>query len=406
MPNNRTKKGRLLRKKYTRKQHSVIHQKAEYIPPEYTDVTATIDAAAIRHNIDYLRKISKTDVMPVIKANAYGHGAIQISRIARDHNVKMIGVATLGEALMLRNSGDKGHIVAWLYDIHGKELVEAIRKNIDISVIDQKHIPTICKLAARYGKKVRIHIFVDTGIDRAAIPYSEAIHAAKILSSNPNINLVGLMSHFIQSEIKNDPTTKKQLKIFRELRDILSSKHNINFEYVHIANSGGCLNYDVSDFTLARPGLAVYGLDPSGKYNNKLRPAMTVTSRIIQIKHISKGADVGYDNKFIAKKDMLTCVAPIGYADIIPRSSSGKLYVFINGSKRKVLGNVSMDQIVIEAKQGDKVGDVVLLFGSPHNGAKQTAYDVADMSDTITDELVIRTNSTNRVSRKYVNTSM
>jgi len=282
-------------------------------------------------------------------------------------------------------------------------LKDAIQKNIDIAIIDQKHIPTILKLAAQHGKKVRIHIFVDTGIDRAAVPYNEAIHAALELSSSPHINLVGLMSHFIQSEIKNDATTYKQLRLFRKLRDILSKKHNINFEYTHIANSGGCLNYDVSDFTLARPGLAVYGLDPNGKYNKNLQPAMTITSRIIQKKHISKGAVVGYDNKYIAKKDMETCIAPIGYADIIPRSSSGKLYVYINGTRRKVLGNISMDQIVIESRPNDKVGDEVLLFGSPHKGAKQTAYDVADMSKTITDELVVRTNATNRVTRKYVN---
>lgn len=401
------------RNKYTRKRHTrrnkhayIMNQMDEgYISPEHKDITATIDADAIRHNIDYLRKMSKTDVMPVLKANAYGHGIVPISKIVRSHNVKMIGVATLGEALMLRKHGDKGHIVAWLYDIYGKELKDAIRNNIDIAIIDQKHIPIICKLAAQYGKKVRIHIFVDTGIDRAAVPYSEAIHAALELSSNPHINLVGLMSHFIQSEIKNDATTHKQLKLFRELRDILLHKHKINFEYIHIANSGGCLNYDVSDFTLARPGLAIYGLDPSGKYNKKLHPAMTITSRIIQIKNISKGADVGYDNKYTAKKNMLTCVAPIGYADIIPRSSSGKLYVYINGTKRKVLGNISMDQIVIEAKPIDKVGDEVLLFGSPHKGEKQTAYDVSDMSDTIPDELVIRTNATNRVGRKYVNYS-
>lgn len=405
MPKNHTKcakKGKSLRKKHTQKLYSIRKKDHEYIRPEYTDITATVDASAIRHNIDYLRKMSKTDVMPVLKANAYGHGVIPVSKIARAHNVKMIGFATLGEALMLRESGDKGHIVAWLYNIHGKEVGESIRKNIDIAIIDQKHIPIICKLAARYGKKARIHIFVDTGINRAAIPYSEAVDAALTLSSNPHIELVGLMSHFIQSEIKNDATTHKQLKLFRELRDILSHKHNINFEYVHIANSGGCLNYDVSDFTLARPGMAIYGLDPSEKYNKHLRPAMTITSRIIQIKHISKGDDVGYDNKFIAKKNMLICVAAIGYADIIPRSSSGKLYVYINGTKRKVLGNISMDQIVIEAKPVDKVGDVILLFGAPNRGAKQTAYDVANMSDTIVTELVAKTNSTSRVNRQYI----
>jgi len=398
------KKHTYKRNRYSKRQgHIPTQSEEEYISSDHKDITATIDANAIRHNIDYLRKMSKTDVMPVLKANAYGHGIVPVSKILRNHSVKMIGVATLGEALMLRKHGDKGHIVAWLYDINGKELKDAIQKNIDIAIIDQKHIPTILKLAAQHGKKVRIHIFVDTGIDRAAVPYNEAIHAALELSSSPHINLVGLMSHFIQSEIKNDSTTYKQLRLFRKLRDILSKKHNINFEYTHIANSGGCLNYDVSDFTLARPGLAVYGLDPNGKYNKNLQPAMTITSRIIQKKHISKGAAVGYDNKYIAKKDMETCIAPIGYADIIPRSSSGKLYVYINGTRRKVLGNISMDQIVIESRPNDKVGDEVLLFGSPHKGAKQTAYDVAEMSKTITDELVVRTNATNRVTRKYVN---
>jgi alanine racemase len=402
--NKHTRKNKYTRKHYSRT-YDIIPQDEEYILPEYKNITATIDANAIRHNIDYLRKVSKTDVMPVLKSNAYGHGIVPVSRILRSHNVKMIGVATIGEALMLRKHGDTGHIVAWLYDINSKELKDAIQKNIDISVIDQKHIPTICKLAADSGKKVRIHIFADTGIDRAAVPYSEVIHAAIELSSNPHIELVGLMSHFIQSEFKNDATTKKQLRLFRELIDILSKKHNIHFKYTHIANSGGCLNYDVSDFTLARPGLAIYGLDPSGKYNKNLQPAMTITSRIIQKKHISKGAVVGYDNKYIAKKGMEICIAPIGYADIIPRSSSGKLYVYINGTKRKVLGNISMDQIVIESKPVDKVGDEVLLFGAPHKGAKQTAYDVAKVSKTITDELVVRTNATNRVHRKYLNYS-
>jgi len=371
--NKHTRKNKYTRKNYGRT-YDIIPQDEEYISKEYKNITATIDANAIRHNIDYLRKVSKTDVMPVLKSNAYGHGIVPVSRILRNHNVKMIGVATIGEALLLRKHGDTGHIVAWLYDVHGKELKDAIQKNIDISVIDQKHIPIICKLAERSGKKVRIHIFADTGIDRAAVPYSEVIHAAIQLSSNPHIELVGLMSHFIQSEIKNDATTKKQLRLFRELIDILSKKHNIHFKYTHIANSGGCLNYDVSDFTLARPGLAIYGLDPNGKYNKNLQPAMTITSSIIQKKHISKGAVVGYDNKYIAKKGMEICIAPIGYADIIPRSSSGKLYVYINGTKRKVLGNISMDQIVIESKPVDKVGDEVLLFGAPHKESIKNNY--------------------------------
>jgi|UniRef100_A0A6C0M1L3 alanine racemase len=367
------------------------------------DIIATIDAAAIRHNVDYLRSMSKTDIMPVLKANAYGHGAIAVSKILRAHGVRMIGTATLGEALMLRKSGDKGRIVAWLYDANGPELGEAIRRNIDIGIVDQTHVPAVCKLAAKHAQRVRIHLFVDTGINRAGIPYGESVPAALELSKNPRIHLVGLMSHFIQSELPNDATTHKQLKLFRALRDTLVRDHGVTFEHVHIANSGGCLNYDVSDFTLARPGLSVFGMDPNGKYNRNLRPAMTVESRIIQIKPISKGESVGYDKKYTAKKNMVICVAPVGYADIVPRSSSGKLHVIINGTRRKVLGNISMDQIVIESAPSDAVGDAVLLFGSPHNGAMQTVYDVADASDTVTHEVVVRTNASSRITMKYIN---
>ena len=169
------------------------------------------------------------------------------------------------------------------------------------------------------------------------------------------------MSHFIQSEIKNDKETLEQLRKFRELRNNLENNHNIKIPYVHIANSGGCLNYNVSDFTLSRPGLAIYGIHPSGKYTSELKPAMTLTSVIIQIKYISKGDGVGYDGRYISSKNRIICIVPIGYADILPRSASGKLYVYINGTRRKVLGNISMDQIVVEAKPRDKIHDEVIL---------------------------------------------
>jgi len=382
------------------KNHKNKTCKVNYIPASDKDIKAVIDINAIRNNINYLKKKSGTDLMPVLKADAYGHGIIEMAKILRKLGIKYIGVATLGEAILLRNSGDKGNIVAWLYDINGPEVKQAILDNIEISIIDESHIPIISKLTPP-GKVTNVHIFVDTGIDRAAIPYNKSVDAAKSITQDKKLKLVGMMSHFIQSEKKNNPTTFKQLKKFRDLRENLEKNHNIHIPLVHIANSGGCLNYDVSDFTLARPGLAIYGVDPSGKYNKNLQPAMTINSKIIQLKYIPKGYDIGYDRKYITKKEMRVCVVPLGYADFLPRSSSGKMYVYINGSKRKVLGNVSMDQVVIEAKPNDKVSDTVLFFGNPHKGAQQSVYDVAKYSNTITDEVLCRTNY--RVNLKYIN---
>lgn len=372
--------------------------------PATNDAVVTIDAAAIRHNVDYLRQMSKTDIMPVLKANAYGHGAVPVSKILRNHNVKLIGVATLGEALMLRKSGDSGRIVAWLYDVRGEDLKAAMRQNIDICVIDPTHVPMVCTLAANHGQKhkqqpVRVHMFVDTGINRAGIPYAEAVRTARELSGHAHVALVGLMSHFIQSSVKNDPTTHHQLQLFRDLRRTLLSECGIDFEHVHMANSGGCLNYDVSDFTLARPGLAVFGIDPNGTPNKHLRPAMTLESRIVQIKRIFKGDCVGYDKAFVAQKNMVICVAPIGYADGVPRSASGRLHVVINGTRRKVLGTISMDQIVMEAVPHDAVGDSVLLFGA----SLQTIYDVARAANTIPYEVITHVNSSKRAAVKYLN---
>ena len=379
--------------------------------PATNDAVVTIDAAAIRHNVNYLRQMSKTDIMPVLKANAYGHGAVPVSKILRNHNVKLIGMATLGEALMLRKSGDSGRIVAWLYDVRGEELKAAMRQNIDICVIDPTHVPIVCRLAANHWQKqkqqqqqqqqqpVRVHMFVDTGINRAGIPYADAVRTALELSGHAHVALVGLMSHFIQSNVKNDPTTHHQLQLFRDLRRTLLSECGIDFEHVHMANSGGCLNYDVSDFTLARPGLAVFGIDPNGTPNKHLRPAMTLESRIVQIKRISKGDCVGYDKAFVAQKNMVICIAPIGYADGVPRSASGRLHVVINGTRRKVLGTISMDQIVMEAVPHDAVGDRVLLFGT----SLQTIYDVARAANTIPYEVITRVNSSNRAAVKYLN---
>jgi alanine racemase len=372
--------------------------KITQIPTSDKDIKAVIDINAIKNNINVLKKKSGTDLMPVLKADAYGHGIIEMSKILRKLGIKYIGVATLGEAILLRKSGDKGRVLSWLYDIDGQEIKDGIKLGLDISICDEKLIPTLEKLIPK-GKKIKITMFVDTGINRAGIPYENALQAFKDVAQSDKFIIEGMMSHLVCSGIKNSPIVNEQLRKFRSLRSELE-KIGIIPPLVHIANTGACLNYDVSDFTLARPGSGIYGITADFKPSKELKLPMSVKSYIIQLKDIDKGKGIGYDWKYITPKKMKIAVLPIGYADIIPRASSLKLCVYVNGTKRKVLGLISMDQIIIEAKEGDKINDEVYIFGNGTN-CPQTIYDLAKLADTIPIEILCHTGY--RINRTYIN---
>ena len=363
------------------------------IPSEYKNITGSIHINAFKHNINYLKKKAKTDIMPVLKANAYGHGIVEMAKICRILGIKYIGVATLGEAIQIRNSGDKGRILGWLYDVTTNEVRDSVLKNIDIGIFDENHIPIISKSLPQ-GIKAKIHLFVDTGIDRNGIPYDKAVEAAKQIVADPKFELIGLMSNLCcATEKVNNKPTLKQFEIFRKIRQDLADL-NIKPPLVHIGNTAGIINYDLSDFTLARSGSGIYGYG-----SNKLIPIMDITSKIIQLKYVPKGAGIGYDRTFIAHKKTFIGIVPIGYADFLPLTKSEKLSVIVNGTKRKVLGLESMDQIVIEAKKGDKLGDKVDIFGKKNKNFV-SGEEFAKMGHTTIYNIL--THIGNRVDHKYI----
>ena len=372
--------------------------KVNYIPASDKDIKAVIDINAIRNNINYLKKKSGTDLMPVLKADAYGHGLIDMATVLRKLGIKYLGVATLGEAILLRKSGDKGRVLAWLYDIDGQEFKDGLKLNLDIAIFDEKLIPKIERMIPK-GKKIKVTMFVDTGINRAGIPYENALQAFKDVVACDKFELVGMMTHLICSGVKNSPIVNEQLRKFRELRKQLADIEIVP-PLVHAANTGGCLNYDVSDFTLARPGSGIYGITADFKPNKHLKLPMTVKSYIIQTKEVEKGAGIGYDWRYKAPRKMKICVLPIGYADIIPRNTSLKLHVYINGTKRKVLGLISMDQIIVESREEDKVNDEAYIFGNGSD-CPQTIYDLAKLAETIPLEILCHTGY--RINRTYIN---
>jgi alanine racemase len=372
--------------------------KVTQIPTSDKDIKALIDVNAIKNNVNFLKKKTGTDLMPVLKADAYGHGLIEMSKILRNLGIKYIGVATLGEAILLRKSGDTGRVLSWLYDIDGQEIKDGLKLNLDIAIFDENLIPKLEKLIPN-GTKIKITMFVDTGINRAGIPYEKSLQAFKDVAKCDKFEIVGMMSHLVCSGIKNSPIVNEQLRKFRALRKELE-EIGIVPPLVHIANTGACLNYDVSDFTLSRPGSGIYGIPGDDKLHKNLKLAMTVKSYIIQLKDIEKGQGIGYDWKYITPKKMRVAVLPIGYADIIPRSASLKMHVYINGTKRKVLGLISMDQIIVEAKERDKINDDVIIFGNGKN-CVQTIFDVAKVGDAFPIEILCHTGY--RINRTYIN---
>ena len=281
---NKTRiKNNTTRKNITRQKKCAVNQ----IPTADKDIKAIIDVTAIKNNLQYLKKKTGTDLMPVLKADAYGHGLIDMAKVLRKLGIKYIGVATLGEAILLRKSGDNGRILSWLYDIDGQEIKDGISLDLDIAIFDENIIPKLEKLIPN-DKRIKITMFVDTGINRAGIPYEKAIQSFKDVAKSHKFEIVGMMSHLVCSGIKNSPIVNEQLRKFRSLRSELANI-GIKPALVHIANTGGCLNYDVSDFTLSRPGSGVYGIPGNDKIHKHLKLAMTVKSYIIQLKDINKG---------------------------------------------------------------------------------------------------------------------
>ena len=390
-----TAKGKRINMKIGRNKTHKINKVTD-IPARDKDIKATIDVSAIKHNLDVLHQHAKTDIMPVLKANAYGYGLLEMAKIARGYGAKYIGVATLGEAILLRKSGDKGRILAWIFDIDGPEVKDAMHLDLDIAICDETTIPKFINMIPHGLKyKIKVTMFVDTGINRAGITYDKAFEAFKLVNACDKIELVGMMSHLVCSQIKNSPIVNEQLRKFRDLRKRLADI-NIIPPLVHIANSLACFNYDVSDFTIARSGQALYGTTIVKQ--PELKIAMTVTSYIIQLKDVKKGEGIGYDWKYKTPRNMRIAIVSIGYADIIPGNTSLKLYVYINGTKRKVLGSISMDQMVVEAKESDKINDSVYIFGNGKN-CPQTIYDIVKLSKMNPLEITCHTGY--RVNRIY-----
>lgn len=367
---------------------------------------AQVDLNAIRANIARLQEAApRSELMAVVKADAYGHGLIPVARAAREAGATWLGTALLQEALALRESGDTGRILAWL-PTPGDRFDLCIRQDIDLSVASSWMISEIAAAAAAVGKVARVHLKVDTGLGRSGAAQSEladVTREALAATRRGEIEVVGIWSHLAYADSPDHPTIARQLEVFDHSIRLVENQ-GLEPRHKHIANSAATLRSPQTHFDLVRPGIAMYGISPGPEVGTDkslgLRPAMTLAARLVMVKRLPAGHGISYAHQYVTKEETTVGLVPLGYADGIQRSASNLGPVLGAGRVRTIAGRVCMDQFVLDFGD-DPVhsGDEVVLFG-PGDRGEPSAHDWADACGTIAYEIVTCVGP--RVERTYV----
>jgi len=362
---------------------------------------AEINLDNLTYNLKNIRnRVAPAEVIAVVKADAYGHGAVPITKKLVDAGVKFFAVARLAEALELRDAGIKEKILIFgsLFDA---EIQAAIDNNFRITLTNRDDIERVSKTASSKNKTAYVHINVDTGMGRVGFLYDEVLPYILRSIENNNLNVEGLYSHFATSDCMDKSYAYEQLKKFQLILSQLEER-KVKIPIIHTANSGAILDMPESYFDMVRVGISLYGHYPSTETSESipLKQVMTLKTKVLQIRRLLKGTNISYGCHFTTNKETSIAVLPIGYADGIHRAFTDKGKVMINGKLYPIVGTVTMDLIMVDI--GDdpiKPGDEVIFWGNSPGGILQ-ATEVAAQIGTISYELCCSVSK--RVPRIYV----
>ncbi|ORW71968.1 alanine racemase [Mycobacterium saskatchewanense] len=365
---------------------------------------AVVDLGAVEHNVRVLREhAGAAQVMAVVKADGYGHGATQVARAALAAGAAELGVATVDEALALRADGITAPVLAWLHP-PGADFGPALLADVEIAVSSERQLDELLDAVRRTGRTATLTVKVDTGLNRNGVPPSQwpsMVAALRRAVADDAVRPRGLMSHMVFADQPENPINDVQAQRFRDLQE-QARGGGLRFEVGHLSNSSATMARPDLALDLVRPGIAVYGLSPVPELGDMgLVPAMTVKCPVALVKPVRAGEGVSYAHTWIAERDTTVALLPIGYADGIFRALGGRLEVQINGRRRPGVGRVCMDQFVVDLGPGRPdvaEGDEAILFG-PGTGGEPTAQDWADLLGTIHYEVV--TSPRGRITRTY-----
>ena len=334
---------------------------------------AEIDLTAFRHNLQNLRKYldPQTRIMAIVKADAYGHGAVSCARIAVESGAaNYLGAGVIEEGIELRENGLNAPILI-LGSIFPDEAEDLVRHNLATILCTQPLAQALSKEAEKQDKTVSVHIKVDTGMNRLGISPENLPALLDQVRNLKNLKIEAVSTHFSSADDEDLSVTQTQLEKFQTALTILQ-KEGVHTPIVHCANTSALFKFPESHFNMVRPGLILYGVLPSPSLRpvidqgeNPFQPVMQWKSQIILLKPIAKNQPVSYSGSFTTQRDSLIATLPIGYADGLHRMLSNKMDVLIRGRRAPQVGNICMDMILIDVTDIPDVqaGDEVVIFG-------------------------------------------
>ncbi len=359
----------------------------------------------LAHNIREVKRVIKkdTEILAVVKADAYGHGVIESANVFLNNGANRLAVTALSEAIQLRKNNINVPIIIFAYTPL-EQSIDLLQNDVIQTIYSFEQAKAISKAGCELHKDGKVHIKLDTGMSRIGfLPNEDTIKEIVKISKLPNLMIEGIYTHFARADEESKEFTKKQYDRFNWVIDKLQ-KRGINIPIKHVSNSAAIIDCPEYNFDMVRAGIMLYGLYPSGevdKDNVDLRPAMTFKTRVVNIKKVKKGTGISYGHRHVTQEQATIGTLPVGYADGFTRILSGNAEVSIKGKRVPVVGNICMGQCMVNLSSIDNVemDDEVVLFGDGSNNSLHID-EIADKLNTINYEIVCMVSR--RVPRVYI----
>lgn len=368
---------------------------------------AVVDLGALRRNYRLIRSMTPPacGILAVVKADAYGHGFMDVARELESMDVTAFGVAFLAEGIQLRKSGIDRPILI-LGGIYPGQERKCVGYNLSTAIFSEEQARLLDAAAKSLYRKARVHVKIDTGMGRLGIPHDDAPRFFQLLSRHPHLELEGVMTHLsVADELgpEGSAHTEEQLRRFQIGVDAARSA-GFSPRFVHLSNSAATVSALCTECTLVRPGIALYGVLPSPDFAGRLTlsPVMSFRSRVAMVKSVPEGTPISYGRRYVTGRPSVIASIPAGYADGYPRSLSNRGEVLIRGGRAPVAGTVCMDWLMADVTDipGVTPGDEVILFGADADGNRIAVEEVAAWGGTIPYEILCGVSK--RVPRIYL----